>query len=100
MIIVYIIVGFVVILMAACSFTPFFSYLNNSILIDDEKKAANSLESAPVHIKNACKYSCPQCGNKLLPDENGMDIRCYKCGHLWHPDYILTVYEDNDFSKL
>ena len=91
---VYLIIIFVFILMFLCALAPFFSKWNKSIPTKEEEEAQERLKTAPIRVKRACKYQCLHCGNKILPDKDGIDVRCYKCGHLWHPDYILTVYED------
>ena len=90
----YLIIILVFILMSFCALAPFFYKWNKSIPTKEEEEAQERLKVAPTRVKQACKYPCPHCGNMVLPDKDGMDVRCYKCGHLWHPDYILTVYED------
>ena len=95
MFIVYLILIIVAVLMLLCALGPFFIKWNSNIPVKEEREAQEMLTSASFRIKRACKYQCLQCGNKLLPDKNGVDIKCYKCGNLWHPDYILTVYEDD-----
>jgi len=96
MIIVFIFFGITCLLLIACSIAPFLIKYNNSIPTEEEEQAIKLLPSCSLSVKNACKHQCPHCGNKLLPSEDGKAVRCYKCNHLWHPDYILTVYEDRD----
>lgn len=92
----YLIIILVFILMFFCALAPFFCKWNKSIPTKEEEEAQERLKTASLHVKRACKYQCLHCGNRILPDKDGMDVKCYKCGHLWHPDYILTVYEDED----
>jgi NADH pyrophosphatase NudC (nudix superfamily) len=97
MMVVYVLIT-VFILAGLCALTPFFAEWNKKIPTKEEEEAQKLLSSAPSRVKRACKYRCLQCGNKLLPDQDGMNVRCYKCDNLWHPDYILTVYENEDLK--
>ena len=96
MVFVYIIIGSLILLAAACAFCPLITKWNPKFYTEEEIEAKKRLSFASPCIKRACKYKCLHCGNELLPDNNGRDVRCYECGHLWHPDYILTVYEDEN----
>ena len=96
MLFVYLHLGFTFLFLLVASLAPFLIKYNAKIPTEEEEKAEALLEKSSPKIKKACKYECPHCGNRLLPDMDELDVRCYKCGHLWHPDYILTIHEDKD----
>ena len=90
----YIIIIVIFLFLSLFALGVFCAETNKSIPSEEEEQAQDLLQISPLRIQKACKYQCPQCGNSLLPDLDGLDVRCYKCNNLWHPDYILTVYED------
>jgi DNA-directed RNA polymerase subunit RPC12/RpoP len=46
-------------------------------------------------IKRATKYPCPHCGGKFKLSDTCGDVQCRDCWHIYHSDYILTMYEDS-----
>ena len=96
---IYLCIFIIIAFLALCSFVPFFLHWDVVYTLQEEADAKKLFEESPPHIKKACSYQCPQCGcNELLPDKltKDSDIKCYCCGHLWHSDYILDIYNDGE----